>query len=560
MKTSKILTLIMAIVMMLTIALPLTANAAGGKINITATDSVAGKTFYAYQIFDVEVTTDGTGFFYTLNSDYTGFETHYAATMSPETTLKAYIMSFLDTSGNVLPSKQDALEDLARALWNWSEANNATNKILSATGTGTGVSFTGLEAGYYVVAGGAMIGGSSAKTFAALCTVLDDVSKTTDVTFKADVPTITKEVKNHINGTWQKWTDVSITEQAQFKLTSTVPDTQYYKTYTYKVHDNMSAGLTFDNIVSVTAYKAGNTSPQTLALNGGGTTEYTFAAPGADKSNAATSFTVTIPSATIKSLSANGYETIEIISNTTLNSDAVIEQNGNPNYVKLEYSSDPNWVGDGQGGAGDVSPTEETPQDDAWVYTYKLDVFKYTGTNIPLPGVKFQLLNAAGTQAAKFNVPSTGPNAGKNVFAGWTSTMDDATTILISGNPNGMIYMVGIDAGNYKLHEYAVPPGYNSIDDIDVTVINANDSGDIMAYLAAHYGEATSGNSLVSYPGNTGVAQVAVYNGSGPKFPGTGGNGRTLFFVGGLLIIGLLAAAFVIYKKRSVLSEVIKIQ
>ena len=569
MRKSKIFTLILAVAMMLTTTLPMTAFAAGG-IQITPPEgvSVEEREFRAYQIFTVKTNEDADSFVYELNPAYSDFETYYAVKLGVSTLdLKEYILSLVDSSGVLDPAKKGALEDLARALWNWSKDSDNGITPETATGDDEGVSFENLEAGYYIVAGESLFSGSSATTFAALCTVLANDTPT-NVTFKADAPTIEKEVMNHHSTEWENWTDVSITDEVQFKLTSTIPDTTYYEQYTYKVHDRMSVGLTWDERVSVIAYESDAPEEEGLPLasvdndSGDG---YQLSEIGKDGTD--TVFTVTINSNTIKKLSEDGYKRIEIIYSATLNENAVIENEGNPNYVYLEYSNDPNWVWDGS--SEDKEPTEKTPEDDAWVYTYKLNIFKYTGGETPLSGVKFQLFK--GDKVAEFEKIGN-----QYVFQGFIEKQDDpgasagqteitayetylAKTVLETG-ADGMIYIVGIDEGNYTLSEYQALPGYNAAEDITVTVYNKLlDETDItginalVEYLNENCGKTNTGDSLVNYATYTKVDRVDVYNGKGSTFPGTGGIGVYIFYaVSAILTVGLIAF-FVIRRRRNIL-------
>lgn len=556
MRKSKIFTLILAVAMMLTTTLPMTAFAAGGSIQITPSGvaSVEGQVFKAYQIFTVETNEDADSFVYELNPAYSDFETYYAAILE-DLTLKEYILSLVDSTGVLDPAKKGALEDLARALWNWSNDSDSGIIPETATGDGKGVSFENLEAGYYIVAGESLFSGSPATTFAALCTVLAN-DHPTNVTFKADAPTIEKKVMNHHSTDWENWTDVSITDKVQFKLTSTIPDTTYYEQYTYKVHDRMSVGLSFDDIVSVFAYK-GEASTVLSPVNNASDDGYQLSETTTDVENGDTIFTVTINSDTIKSLSEDGYDRIEIIYSAILNEDSVIESVGNPNYVYLEYSNDPNWVWDGS--SEDKEPTEKTPEDDAWVYTYKLDIFKYTGTDTPLEGVEFQLFDDDKVAAFIIN------NNSEYVFQGFIpkQTEPDAAYLaktVLKTDADGMIYIVGIDEGNYTLSEYQALPGYNAAEDITVTVYNKLlDETDItginalVEYLNENCGKTNTGDSLVNYATYTKVDRVNVYNGKGSTFPGTGGIGVYIFYaVSAILTVGLIAF-FVIRRRRNIL-------
>ena len=69
---------------------------------------------------------------------------------------------------------------------------------------------------------------------------------------------------------------------------------------------------------------------------------------------------------------------------STLNSNAVLGEEGNVNKAKLEYSNNPN---DSQGGKG------STPWDNVIVFTYKVVINKVDGdnNNAPLSGAEFTL-------------------------------------------------------------------------------------------------------------------------------------------------------------------------
>lgn len=570
MKTRKAFSLILAMAVLGAMALPITAYA--GSITITPPTgaSVASQQFRAYQIFTAEADTDATatatGYVYELNPAYTGFETDYASLLGG-LGLKDYILAMLDGSGDLLPGKKDDLEGLARALWNWSEANNVAN-VKTATGTATGVRFANLDAGYYIVAGEALFyppENNPATTFAALITVLEE-DEDLVVPFKASAPRIEKEVFNHHSDDWEKWTDVSITDTVSFKLTSTIPDTRYYESYVYKIIDTMSKGLTFGEIISVTAYKAGEPGRVIPPAN------YTLAGPAAFGTVGETRFSVTIDSDLVIELSEAGYERIEVIFSAVLNEDAVIEGVGNPNYVYLEYSNNPNWEGQG------TPPTGETPEDDAWVYTYKLNVFKYTvtaGDEIPLQGALFQLFPAVGNQVASF-IKGAG---GVYIFQGFipkptppadgASEADIATYeallaslgTLLESDADGMIYIVGIDEGTYILHEFKAPQDYNAAPDVTVMVYNklSLTVSDLIAHLNEQRGKANTGDSLVDVvkdPDNdTELEQVAIYNGKGPQFPITGSVGTIIFYLAaGVLTAGLIVF-FIVRRRRNILDD-----
>ena len=145
------------------------------------------------------------------------------------------------------------------------------------------------------------------------------------------------------------------------------------------------------------------------------------------------------------------------------------------------------------------------------VYTYEVDVYKWTGTEesqTGLEGAGFKLKNEDGKYYTNTNGVVTWTDAGTELT---TSEANDFT-----------VNFAGIAAGTYTLEESTVPEGYNKANDIPVTVSNANLKGE---------------------------SQIEVENKTGSELPSTGGIGTTLFYViGGLLMAG--AVVVLITKKR----------
>jgi len=244
---------------------------------------------------------------------------------------------------------------------------------------------------------------------------------------------------------------------------------------------------------------------------------------------------------------------IEIIYEAVLNENAVIGDTGNPNWVSLKYSNNPNFDGSG------TKPTGDTPEDDAWVYTYKLDIFKFTGTSTALEGVQFQLWNADNTMVAEFVLDTDIYR-----FNGFvTPPPGDVNDTLLITDSSGNINIEGIGEGDYILVEYQGLPGYNPIDDLQVYVYNSNiweDDGtgvlvlkgsatDGIEWLTANRGNTGSGASLVAYSDLVDQTKVSVENNTGAVFPRTGGIGRTIFIVVGLTIMVGAVVALTVRRK-----------
>ena len=236
----------------------------------------------------------------------------------------------------------------------------------------------------------------------------------------------------------------------------------------------------------------------------------------------------------------------------TLNANAEIGLNGNPNTVYLEYSNKPD-----QSGSGDDHSIGKTPEDKVIVFTYELDTTKVDGkeTSKKLANAKFVLLNSDGTQVAKIS-------GGK--FDGWTNlptavdgkipaTAWESNTVLTSAESTGLFSVTGLDAGTYNLREIAAPAGYNLLSqDITVVITAATANGQTWGGTAS---DALTGLSVKADETNgtgdtsTGIASITIANNKGNTLPETGGIGTTVFYVlGSILVIG--AVVLLVSKKR----------
>lgn len=386
-----------------------------------------------------------------------------------------------------------------------------------------------LDAGYYLLVDTSTPGESDAMNSA----LLQVTNKgTITIEKKYDVPTVDKSVKDTDNK-WGEAADWEIGSNVPFQLVGTLPSNYAdYETYKYVFHDTLAAGLQYNGDVKVyvqngeskTELNTGFTvDPDEAATAGGGKLTVTFE----NLKN-------------ITSVSASSKIVVEYTAK--LLSTAEIGQPGNSNKVKLEYSNNPNYTGDGT--------TSNTPEDEVLVFTYELDVTKVDGqeTTKPLSGAEFVLLNSGKTKVAKVSdgkfvewvdVPSAGKDG--------TVTYPEGTT-LTSGS-DGKFVIVGLDAGSYYLRETKAPAGYNLLkNDISVTIAATLDKTENNPALTAltisvDNGEATNGNLA------TGVVSTNVVNNSGAQLPETGGMGTTIFYVlGGVLI--LAAVVLLVTKKR----------
>ena len=522
----KLASLLLAVVMIL--ALATTAFAADGK-TITITNAKKGHTYTAYQIFAGEVDTDGelkniqwgNGVSNTFINSRNAAEV--ASDLSGEADAKTLAKSIVDTAGNL--------------------GTAAGHADASADGT---VTIRGLADGYYLVVDTATSGGTVGTVgdvYAEYIVKLAGAS--VNVEDKSDVPTVVKKVKDYDGSTeidWNDAADYNIGDSIPFQITGTLP-TNYdsYTSYYYKFTDT-ATNLTIDpTSVKVMAGTADITSYATVSLNSGVlTVEFTNLkdANGANVTDKNTKIVLTY--------------------NATLANTAVIGLDGNPNKVDLTYSNNPN-----KGGEGSKSTT---PEDEVVIFTYELDVTKVDGANAAnkLKDAQFILKAVDGKNAGKYvKLNSDG------AVAGWLTTAPTAIEnpgsvadaaaqgVLISGT-DGLVKIIGLDAGQYELTEVKAPTGYNKLDNpISLEIIatqknidNYKETGGtatasgVLTALKIKVGDKTADGNL-----STGVVSTDVANNSGRTLPSTGGIGTTIFYVTGA-VLALGAGILLITKRR----------
>ena len=361
---------------------------------------------------------------------------------------------------------------------------------------------TGLAAGYYLVQN-ASVGDNEAYTNY----ILQVVNNVT-VEPKTSVPSVEKKVKdtNDTDGTttdWQDSADYDINDSVPFQLTATLPDNlDSYDEYYLELSDTLSSGLTY------------NKDAKVYLVNDDEKTDVTSSFTIADDGS---SFKIN----NLKSLDGVTSSTKVVVEYTaTLNENAVIGSEGNPNTVKLIYSNNPNYTG-----SGETSPTGETPEDTVIVFTYKVVVNKVKeDKKTPLEGAEFTLSKklADGSLQEVAVVKNT---------AGTTFTFS------------------GLDDGDYVLSETTTPNGYNTIDDVEFTVTADHDVESDSPALNSLSGDVTTGELTFTSNTTDGSLTTKVVNKKGSVLPSTGGMGTTILYVVGTILV-LAAGILLVTKKR----------
>lgn len=473
--TRKLASLLLALVMVFALAVTAFATEAGTTTttgSITVDNPVAERTYTAYKIFDVVYdTNEANGHYsYTITRGSEWFDTVSAyATEAHGLTLTQVNGgdTYVVTTGNGF-SAPDFAATLKAAV------SGKTGKPLS--GDANSVSVSGLDLGYYFVA----------SSTGALCNLTTTNPEVT-IHDKNDMP-FEKTADQ---------TDVEVGQTVNYTITGKVPDYTGFTSYTYKVADTMSEGLTFNqNSIKVTVGGVDKTADCTIEKNVG---------------ENANSFTVTIP--VLDKKYTIGAE-IKVTYSAVVNKQAVAKIS--PNEAKLTYSNDPI-----------TGATYTTTPSVVNVYSSKIVIDKFeTGKETTkLPGAEFVLYKEVPAGEKTTNFYYKWNDTDKKVE--WIEEKPGITTActVVTTDDNGAASFDGLANGTYYLVETKAPAGYNQLKE----------------------------PFKVEVKGGTAEAQLSVTakveNQAGTLLPSTGGMGTTVFYVlGAVLVMG--AVVLLVTKKR----------
>lgn len=567
----KTLTVLLAMVM--TVLMAVSAFAADGPYDrtITITETNGNHTYTAYQIFEGRLEQDNETKEYILSD----IEWGSGVDVTTEVNGKNLVAALKDATAlrDSFTNDSYSAAEVAEVLETFSENSDkldAFARVVSnyLSGTGTTGSYnsenesytiSGLEAGYYIVTDSMTAPGEGEPENDAYSKFM--LKLTTDVTVspKSSVPSVEKKVQensytnndSNSNGSYSYgagYNDVAdwnIGDHVPFKLIGTLPSTLAdYDVYSYTFHDTLSAGLTYDagsakvSVVNPTEGVYGEDDGVSAADGTDVTGQFSITA----EENELTITCEDITALTDVTIDSSSLIVVEYTA--TLNEAAVVGSNGNTNEVYLEFSNDPNPGGTGETGT--------TPTDQVIVFTYGLDVTKVDSENTetPLEGAEFILYKKDGSNNnSYYQAGNTGSDSQK---AFWTANENDAAKL--TSDESGSFSVTGLDEGTYYLKETKAPEGYNLLKADIMIVITAN-AANIQNWTSAMEGLAgitvsvDEGDAVAGNTG-TGMVSITVENVPGSALPETGGIGTTIFYVvGGILVIG--AGVILIARRRT---------
>ena len=463
----RISSLLLALLMILTMSVTTFAAGTTGttetKGSITIANPMTGQTYTAYKIFDVVYNDGKTAYSYTIDSGSAWFNDvkTYAEDAS-----KGLTLTRVNGTDQYIVEKKDEFRapDFSNALKDAKDGKTGGIPLNNAEGK---ASATGLPLGYYFVT----------SNNGALCNL---TTTDPDVTIhdKNDVPFEKTEDK----------TFADVGDKVTYTITGKVPEYAGFSTYTYKIADTMSDGLTFNKDVKVTVDGVDKTTECTVTPNVDGN---------------ANKFTVSIPVKDKKY--AVGAE-IKVTYTATLNKKAIATISNNA--ATLTYSNNPT-----SGEEKTTTPSEQK------VYSSKIVIDKYDkdDSSKKLSGAEFVLYKEDGSNKLYYKWNTTDEKVE------WVEKAE--ATPVITDN-SGAASVEGLANGTYYLEETKAPAGYNPLSEPKMITVNGN---------------ADTETSLTTKEG--------VANSRGALLPSTGGMGTTFFYViGGIFV--LASVVLLITRKR----------
>lgn len=567
------------------------------SINGNQGQSLTGKSFEIFRLFDAENSAHGESINYTFNQKYkSALQTVVANALNKRdgSKLKAadvteyMVIDYIQTLNNHPVEGVDTPQELegrysafryfvenVRTEIKKQGVKGDTVYVKSAKSNNS-ISINGLTYGYYVVDEISDRDADGNEWYASSLCMVNTANPNAEVNIKSDYPSIIKKIqeddnRDAINGDgWNDIADYEIGQTVPYKFVSNVPNMNGYHTYYYAWHDVMDKALTFNSnkedisiVISDNngkTYKLKDAEYNVITETG---TDDTFVIEIKDLKKIVDA---QFPNANSDGKNVYG-QTITLNYEATLNDNAA-NDTGRPGFendVRLEFSNDADSNGDGKTGF--------TPWDTVVCFTYELDGLKVNNYDKVLEGAKFRLYsdkNCKNEVYVKKNPNGEGyivinrDSTGGTDHTGGTTPQD---AVEIVSDANGVFKFYGLDGDTYYLKETDAPDGYRPL--LDAIVINVKPTftadrdnyvkGDGAtdktlqklegtAHITEFYNGSYSEDDVVLQTNvEDGSLAIEVINQVGKKLPVTG-SVATLMLIGGgaTLMTGAMVA-----KKRS---------
>ena len=365
-----------------------------------------------------------------------------------------------------------------------------------------------------------------------------------EVTEKTGIPTVTKKIKDDKPGSdWADKADSQVGQDVQYQLTGTVAENvASFNTYYYEFHDELSAGLTVRD-ASIRVF-AGNNRASAEEITSACSPEVKNDENGAGQ-------ILTVKFTDLKTAVPNLTEGTKIFVEYDAKLDPAKAEKvtvggvGNDNKVTLIYSNNP-MSSDGKG---------ESVPDTVRDYTYALKLVKQDHKS------KNKLQNVG------FTIQATGPddNADGSFSKGkYVQEHGDLgeTEHEFFTDKNGEIYIKGLDAGTYTVHEKTALGEYNSLKNFTFTISTQASGADSLRKTEEEAQNVTvtrtadtSDLVILDTKQTDGTVNLTVENKRGSNLPLTGLNGVTFTWIAGGAVLCIGVAHLIRSRKQAEESE-----
>ena len=557
----------------------ITINANVGDNGVT--QSLAGKKFNVYKIFDAENSAGMESINYTMNPAYekalkkvTGKDTEYSIidyiqTMNNNTVINNVEAPQLNESR--YSNFRYFIEDLRNEI----VAEKAAPTMTVTVPETAADSYTmDVDFGWYVVDEITPVEGThSASSLCMVNTANPDVF----INIKSDFPVIQKQIleddsRGSIGSDKDGWNDVADFEIGQtvpYRYLTYVPNMNGYSSYYFSMRDRMDEALTFnpDSVVVKVGDKTLVNNIDYKVVTSGIPADETFQIQIMDLKATINKYFYPEYEGAVPEMEKFYGQKIVVEYNATLNENAS-NDTGRPGFendVKLEYSNNPDSDGIGQ--------TGETPWDTVVCFTFRMNGVKVNDQDpeVKLEGAKFRLYSDSSCTKEVY-VKEAANGDGYTVINHDSVKGDEAPAEAVEmvSDKNGIFNIVGLDSQTYYLKETKAPAGYRLLKDpikIDIKATYGEDNrgnytkGDGATdktlqklEASAHFKEFYTGafteyDSSLTTDIETGTLNIKVVNKVGSKLPATGSSMTLLLTVTGA---GLMTAALIKRRKEAV--------
>ena len=497
-KLKRVLAVLLTAIMTLAMATTAFAveNQGSLKVTVNQGNTLNGQTIKVYKLFDLTVS--GSHYAYTVNEQYKAMIATALGQPGTATNEELY-QAISNLKGEVI---QKFADDFTAAELT---SNTGETQTSGKLGNVTEYTFNNLDFGYYLVY---QTGTKEIQSSLVSVNKLEGA----EVKLKGQAPSIEKTADKET---------VEIGEVVTYTITGVIPDTTGYEKYAYKIHDTLTDGLDFVKDANGTVVDDPNNYLVSVQIGETPATEQKAQLSG----NGNRTMLLDLSQWIRDNQGSNG-QTFTVKYYAKVNSTAVVETK---NSAKLEYGNDPH------------NTTMTTPSE-AKTPTYPVQIHKFARGEEKgyLAGATFRLYKTE--QDAKDNKNAIAVTGSAGSYTVAEDQKNTKTYDMISvGNAvtEGInLKLNGLKAGDYWLVETEAPDGYNGITaPIKITIAESAD-GDVNNWTISKDSE------------NVSDKIIKIENTTGTILPGTGGMGTILFTVVGIALVLIVAASFVISRRK----------